>query len=204
MQKLPDKYQNKYRIPSTRLRSWDYGWNASYFVTICTKAHECYFGEIFDGSIHLSKIGIIVKKYWLEIPQHFSFVKIDAFVIMPNHIHGIIVINKENDGRSNVMPSKETQNIVPSKETQNIASLRTISQPHQSTKNKFSPQSQNLGSIVRGFKIGVTKNARNVNSDFTWQTRYHDHIIRDEKDYIRILNYIENNSQSWIDDKFYN
>ena len=91
-----DKYQNRYRIPSTRLQNWDYGWNAIYFVTICTKDRIHYFGEITDGKMHLSPIGAIADVLWHELKNHFDNIELDAFVVMPNHIHGIIAIN--NDG----------------------------------------------------------------------------------------------------------
>ena len=91
---MPEKFKNKYRIETTRLQNWDYGWNAAYFITICTHNREHYFGEIADGKIRISEIGEIAEKYWFEIPVHFPFVKLDAFVVMPNHIHVIIIIDK--------------------------------------------------------------------------------------------------------------
>jgi REP element-mobilizing transposase RayT len=107
---------------------------------------------------------------------------------MPNHVHGIVIINKP-DGMV------KTQNMV---ETQNIASL----QPGN-PQNPFGPQSQNLASIVRGYKIGVTKFARQNGIPFLWQTRYHDHIIRNEREYETICRYIYENPQRWLKDKFY-
>ncbi|MEA3316555.1 MAG: transposase [Bacteroidota bacterium] len=95
---MKDKYQNKYRIASARLQNWDYGWNAAYFITICTKNREHFFGEIADGKMQLSEIGKNAKKYLIEIPQRFDYAKLDEFVVMPNHIHAIIVIDKNNDG----------------------------------------------------------------------------------------------------------
>ncbi|MCP4552324.1 MAG: hypothetical protein GY834_09850 [Bacteroidetes bacterium] len=185
---MTDKYQNKYRIPSARLQNWDYGWNAPYFVTICTQNRECYFGDIDGGKIQLSEIGEMAKKYWNEIPEHFPFVKLDAFVVMPNHVHGIIIINKPDDGR-------DDENV----ETQNFASLQGQTKP----KNQFGPQSKNLASIIRGFKIGVTKNARQIHADFAWQSRFHDHIIRNDKSFEKIKSYIIENPLKWNDDKFY-
>ena len=91
---MTDKFRNRYRIPSTRLSHWDYGSNALYFVTICTKHRECYFGEIMDEKMQLSEIGLLAQKYWLEIPIHFPFVVLDEFVVMPDHVHGILVIDK--------------------------------------------------------------------------------------------------------------
>ena len=90
------KYNNKYRIETTRLKNWDYGWNGAYFITICTKNRIHYFGEIKNQKMQLSGIGKMAEKYWHEIPAHFPFVKLDAFIVMPNHIHGIIIIDKTN------------------------------------------------------------------------------------------------------------
>ena len=95
-----DKFRDKYRISSARLKNWDYGWNASYFVTICTANRECYFGDIQDDEMNLAEIGSKANEYWLEIPEHFPFVKLDVHVVMPNHVHGIIIIDKPDDGRN--------------------------------------------------------------------------------------------------------
>ena len=94
------KYQDKYRIPSARHPDWDYSSNGSYYVTICTAMRECFFGEIEDGDMILSGIGRLVENYWLKIPQHFPFVKLDVHVIMPNHILGIIIINRDIDKKT--------------------------------------------------------------------------------------------------------
>ncbi len=192
---MNEKYKNKYRIKSTRLQNWDYGWNGAYFVTICTKNRVHYFGKIIRRDaipcVSLSDIGKSAQKYWYEIPQHFPFVKLGAFVVMPNHIHGIIIIDK-TDNDATVVDDATV-------ETQNFASLRQQRQP----KNKFGPQSQNLASIIRGYKIGVTKYARNINPGFAWQPRYYDHIIRNQQAFDRIAQYIINNPLKWNNDKFY-
>lgn len=199
IQKQMDKFNNKYRIPSARAPFWDYGWNAAYFLTICTKNRECWFGDVIDGEMVLNEIGKIANDCWLEIPKHFPFVKLENYVIMPNHVHGIVVIDKPDDGRN------DERNV----ETQNFASLPNASPnadiPSESDnpKNKFGPQSKNLASIIRGFKIGVTKNARQINPDFAWQSRYHDHIIRNDTSYQTISEYIINNPLKWSEDKFY-
>lgn len=93
---MEDKYQNKYRISSARLPGWDYGWNASYFVTICTKDREKFFGEIVDGEMILSKIGIIADIMWYEIKNHAKNIELGDFIVMPNHLHGIITLNEQN------------------------------------------------------------------------------------------------------------
>ena len=182
-----DRFSNKYRISSSRLQNWDYSWNAPYFVTICTQNREHFFGEVVDGEMQLSGIGKIANTYWHEIPQHFPFVNLDAFVVMPNHVHGIVIIDKNDNGGV---------------ETQNFASLPRPQRADQ-PKNKFGPQSQNLASIIRGFKTGVKKYATMNKINFTWQSRFHDHIIRNEKSYNTIAKYIRNNPIKWEEDKFY-
>ncbi len=168
-------YKNKYRVETARLQGWDYGSNASYFVTICTKEREHFFGEIADGKMIMSELGKCADKCLQEITEHFPFVVLEEYVVMPNHIHGIVIIDK---------PPPPPP-------------------PPPQSKNKFGPQSQNLGSIIRGFKIGVTNEAKQIQPDFKWQARYHDHIIRIEKTYQRIKDYIMTNPLNWEKDKFY-
>jgi REP element-mobilizing transposase RayT len=151
------------------LQHWDYGSNAVYFVAICTANKTHYFGEVVEGKMQLSEIGRFAEQCWYEIPEHFPFVALDGFVVMPNHVHGIIVIDKPVE--THIV---ETQDFVPLRQNQ----------------NKFGPQSQNLASIVRGYKIGVTKHAKLLQISFAWQARFHDHIIRDEDSYFRIAEYI--------------
>ena len=91
-----EKYQNKYRIPPARAPFWDYAWNASYFVTVCTQNRICWFGNVVNGQMVLSEIGEIAHQCWSDIPIHFPFVKLDAFVVMPNHVHGIVTIDKSD------------------------------------------------------------------------------------------------------------
>jgi REP element-mobilizing transposase RayT len=175
---MMDKFQNKYRVKSARLQNWNYGWNAAYFVTICIADRACYFGDVVHGEMQLSAIGHWAEKCWLEIPDHFPFVILDGFVVMPNHVHGIIIIDKPV-----------------AVETQDIASLQS--------QNKFGPQSKNLASIVRGYKIGVTKYAKSMQINFAWQPRFHEHIIRNEESYLRIAEYIQNNPLRWQEDKYH-
>lgn len=183
---MADKFQNKYRIPSVRAAWWDYGNQGAYFITICTKNREYYFGEIVENEMQLSEIGKVVEMEWLNtlsIRPDMNL-ELDEFVVMPNHFHAIIWIG-ENKFNATV-------------ETQCIASLPS----NQSTTNGFGPQSKNLSSIVRGFKSSVTTYAKKNKIIFEWQSRFHDHIIRDEKSYQRIRNYIINNPGNWDTDKF--
>ena len=88
-----DKFRNTYRIPSARWQNWDYRWAGAYFITICTGNREHYFGEIADGNMHLSGVGILADVFWYEIKNHATNVELGEFVVMPNHIHGILILN---------------------------------------------------------------------------------------------------------------
>ena len=177
---MADLYKNKYRIPTARAAWHDYN-GGSYFVTICTKNRECYFGHISNGEMGYSDLGQSAINCLEQIPAHFPHVEIPVFNVMPNHIHAIIIINA---------PAPV--------ETQNFASLQT-----DETKQKFGPQSKNLASVVRGFKIGVTKFANENDLSFAWQPRFHDHIIRNHHEMSLIADYIQNNVIRWKDDCFY-
>jgi putative transposase len=181
------KFRGKYRVSSARAGWWDYGWNGAYYITICTKNRKYFFGGIENGRMQLNAIGYIANSCWYEIPLHFQFVELREFVIMPNHIHGIIIIDKPdayNDGIGLPLYSPES-----------VPSLKT--------ENEFGSQSQNLASIIRGYKIGVSLKARLIRSDFAWQSRYHDRIIRDDEEYQRIARYIADNPKNWENDKFF-
>ena len=182
---MSDKFQNKYRIASARYPHHDYDAGA-YFVTICTQCMQHYFGQISDAEMKLSPIGKLVDEEWnktLDIRPDMDLF-IDEYVIMQNHFHAIIIIgeNKNNtaDGCRDAMHCVSTTD-----------------------RNKFAPQSKNLPSIIRGFKSAVTKRARLINPNFTWQSRYYDHIIRTQKEMNQIADYIQNNVVNWELDKYH-
>ena len=186
-----DKFKGKYRNESIRLQNWDYGWAAAYFVTICTKDRECFFGDVVDGVMRLSAIGEIAESEWLKTFEMRLDMNLTMgeFVVMPNHFHAIIGIGKNeyNSGDN----CGDTMHCVPTIGT---------TTGNQTPKNRFGPQSKNLASIIRGFKIGVTRNARKINPAFAWQSRFHDHIIRNEASFHRITRYIQNNPANWQGD----
>ncbi len=182
---MADKFQNKYRISSARLQTWNYGLAASYFITVCTDNRQHFFGKIVDEKMILSAIGEIVENEWtktLEIRPDMNL-ELDAFCVMPNHFHAIIIIgnNEFNHGRDAMHRVSTTTGI----------------------ENNFAPQSKNLASIMRGFKSSVTVSARSINTNFKWQARFHDHIIRNDLEFQRIRKYIIENPQNWQKDKFY-
>jgi len=200
----------RFKDESHRLKSWDYGWNGKYFVTICTDHHFHYFGKIVNRKMDYSEIGEMARKNWLEIPQHFPFVKLDAWVVMPNHVHGIIIIDKPvvKTPPISIKNNVGTQNFasLQSNTTETLPPVPTNLKYSDSvihSKNKFGPQSQNLASIVRGFKTGVTKYATINHIPFQWQPGYYDIIIHDYDTFVRIQYYIENNPLKWNNDEFY-
>ena len=224
---MADLFKNKYRIPSARLQSYDYGSQGVYFITICTKFMQHFFGEIIidpetkNAKLKPSDIGKIAEYEWyksLELRPDMNL-DIGEFIVMPNHIHGIIIIGKNeyNSGgnlielnsdlnsdlnfNSHLHSSTDAMHRV---STQSNPQSNPQSFPQSVSKNAFAPQSKNLASIMRGYKSAVTTYARKNNIKFDWHVRFHDHIIRNEEEYLRISNYIKNNPSKWIDDKFNN
>ncbi len=196
-----DPYQHNRQ--SIRLKGYDYSKAGNYFVTICVKDKERILGEINDGIVSLSDIGKIADQCWQKIPEHFPNVQLDEYVIMPNHIHGVIEIVKNDDNIDGI------RNVVVG--IQNFESLHYESPQQQQHKKPPSKQNQfqkiiprSLGSIVRGFKIGVTKWCQNNDREyFQWQRNFHDRIIRSSKELHTVRRYIRANPDNWkIDIKY--
>ena len=163
------------RRRATRLRDYDYGQTGGYFVTICAQDQECLFGRIIGGRLQLSKIGKIVAKCWNRIPKHFLSVELDVCVVMPNHIHGIIVLGT----RAARFPCPSTR-----------------SQPDR----RGEVASPTLGQVVAYFKYQSTKSInqhRDMPGTRIWQRNYYDHVIRDDRDLQRIRQYITDNPMQW-------
>jgi putative transposase len=198
-----EKFQNKYRIPSARAQFWDYRWAGAYFITICTKNRIHYFGEIENGTMILSNIGESVKNEWLKTPQIRPDMNLELgeFVVMPNHFHAILIIgeNEYNHGGDGNMVETQCIASLPQTPIHDGGAMHCTSTPN----NQFGPQRKNVASIIRGYKSSVTKYARMTQIDFEWQTRYYDHIIRNEKSFQTISEYIINNPANWDKDKFY-
>ncbi len=169
---MPEKFKNKYRISSARLQNWDYQWQGAYFITICTQNRENYFGKIVDGNMKLSAIGIIADILWHEIKNHETNVELDAFVVMPNHVHGILILG-------------------------GVETLHATSLSENKSYANISPKSGSVSTIIRSYKSAVTKHAHRLGFDFKWQPRFYDHIIRDGKSFENIRNYIFENPLNW-------
>ena len=203
-------YKNKFKIESMRLKDWDYAQNGFYFITVCTKDHQMFFGDITKlGAVYcpiyemkLSPIGKIVEKYWSDIPKHFSNIKLDKFIVMPNHLHGIIEIC--NNDMIDSIKHVETQQPCKHVETQHCCVSTTVEETMiKKSKTFYRLTPKSLPVVIRSFKSICTKmiNQKIPNSNFTWQPRYYDHIIRNEKSLDEIRKYICDNPAKWDLDK---
>jgi len=193
---METRFRNRYRIPSARLPGWDYTAAGVYFITICTRERIPYLGEIQNDEIHLSDLGGVARQFWVEIPNHFPNVILDEFVIMPNHVHGIIVINSPGD--------------VVDVETQHAASLHQQQrQQHQQNQQptaslpRSTPKPGSISAIIRSYKSAVTRWAgQNGHANFAWQARFYDHIVRNQKSLENIQRYILRNPEKWDTDDY--
>jgi len=172
-------YKGTYRIESARLPYWDYASAGWYFVTVCTKSRELFFGNVEGGQVVLSALGAIAQRFWTEIPEHCSGVEVDQWVIMPNHVHGIIVINET---------VRETRRDV-------ACNVSTAPAP------SISPRAGSLSAIIRSYKSAVTREARLQGFRFAWQSRFYDHVIRDDKSLFQIREYLAHNPLGWDRDE---
>ena len=222
---MSDNFQDKYRIPSARWQKWDYSWNGAYFITICTAGRDCDFGRICDGKMVLSDLGNIAEACWNEITDHCKTVDLDAFVVMPNHVHGILILTgndkegldelgSQNDDKcavetrhalSPLNTNADGEVDADAKETRHALSLQHHRQNSLSPgQRRFRNQGKKtISSIVGSFKSAVSKHAHRLGINFDWQPRFHDHIIRSVDAYQRISAYIQNNPSNWRDDQFY-
>ena len=181
-----DLFRNKYRIPSARATWHDYNGGA-YFATICTRDMEHYFGEIVSGEMNMTEIGEYVQQCIKNIPQHNTYANVPAFVVMPNHVHLIVIIDDENaDSICRDVP------------------WRVSTFGKNETMQTIANQQGRLSTMIGGFKQSVTRYANANSISFAWQTRFHDRIIRDCDEMNRIAEYIENNVARWESDEFHN
>lgn len=177
------KINKQYRLPG-----YNYSSSGAYFVTICTKDRVEFFGSIKNKIMCLNKIGCLAARFWQEIPNHFSNCKLGEWVIMPNHIHGIIIIENNDD--------EKEENLF------NMVGIRH-GEFLPIFKNKFGPLvPKSLSSIINQFKGSVKRWCnQNDHEYFSWQPRFHDRIIRDQNEYARIAEYIVNNPAMWQKDR---
>ena len=176
-----------------------------YYVTILTHERECTLGDIVDGEMRLSEIGKIVQGCWMEIPKHFPNVSLDEFRVMPNHLHGILVLNKVST-RHAVPRTKQDQN-----EQGKGVLLNAPTSIHSNQQGKgvllnalpsISPQPGSLSVIIRTFKAAAAILSHQTGHiHFGWHRNFHDHIICDTKDLTRIRRYLQENPMNWQHDE---
>ncbi len=181
-------FKDKYRTQSARLQGWDYASTGWYFVTICTRNKVCCFGEVMDGEIHLSPAGEIVAHEWNNTSRVRPSIRLDQWVVMPNHLHGIIAIT--NDSKPDDVERGAQQVFV---ETRRWHVSRATPSPMK--KNS-------LPAIIAQFKSTCTKRIWTAGfRDFAWQERFYDHVIRNTIDLDRIRQYILDNPLKWEIDR---
>ncbi|MCX8051233.1 MAG: transposase [Chlorobi bacterium] len=167
---------------SIRLKGYDYTQPGAYFITIVTQDRTCLFGEVVDGEMRLNALGEIVRACWLGIPGHFPHAALDAFMVMPNHVHGIIVI-ADYVGARHAVP------------------LHTV--PLRQRERFGKPVAGSIPTIIRSFKSIVTKRInehRKTPGVPVWQRNYYEHIIRSDESLNRIRQYIVENPLRWAFD----
>lgn len=175
--------EGRHQRKSVRIKEYDYTQAGAYFVTIVTYQRDSLFGDIDDGEMTLNAFGAIADECWRAIPDHFPFVELGAYVIMPNHVHGIIIIHEPVGARHG--------------ESMTVGATHASPLPKQPR----GPAPRSLGAIVGSFKSAVTRRiGREHNATGIWQRNYYEHIIRDEKDLQRITDYIEANPSRWDED----
>jgi REP element-mobilizing transposase RayT len=162
---------------SIRLPEYDYSQSGVYFVTICAQGRECLFGEVMTDSMVLSPIGRIVEDVWLALPCHFAHIELDAFIVMPNHFHGLVQINA---------PHSITKN------------------RDEQTSYSSGTQSQSLAALVQNFKSVTTRKInqmRQLSGKTVWQRNYYERVIRNQRELDAKHQYITNNPMQWALDE---
>lgn len=162
------------RHKSIRISEFDYSQPGAYYLTLVTQDRQQILGQIVDNEMILSEVGKMVEEVWIAIPNHFASVELGEFVIMPNHIHGIISI--------------------------------TVEATHASPLPRISkgPMPGSIGAIVGSFKSAATKRFHEIQKyqeSRLWQRNYYEHIIRNERDYLAIYEYILANPMNWEKDE---
>ncbi|TSC60778.1 MAG: hypothetical protein Greene041662_81 [Candidatus Peregrinibacteria bacterium Greene0416_62] len=169
-------FKDRYRVETARLRGWNYAQQGVYFVTICTKGRAHWFGEIRRGIMGLSGVGCIVNAFWESIPEHFPHVSLDAFVVMPNHVHGILMLERAPPIANFTAPMSRIHRPIPG----------------------------SIGSIIGQWKTTCTKRIWSLGcTDFGWQPRFHDSVVQTDHALENIRSYIQNNPRMWERDRNY-
>ena len=176
----------RYHRRSIRLKGYDYTQPGAYFVTLVTKDRACLFGEIAEGRVRPNTIGVIVEKCWYDLERHFPMVSLDEFILMPNHLHGIMWMGEAS--------ASYTRNV-----QQTIKAVALPQRP-------IGTAPGSLGAIIQNFKSVSTRKINQIlgrSGQKVWQRDYYEHIVRDKAELNRIRRYIQNNPIQWELDNNY-
>ena len=205
--------RNIHHRKSIRLKGYDYSQAGMYFITLSDQDRLCLFGEVVNGEMVLNDAGRVAKACWLNIPEHFPNAILHEHIVMPNHVHGIIEFVGANHyspepcspANDSPEPFAPNNNFYNNHFTNNYSPNNDLPEKRANNDSPLRSPSKTIGSVVRGYKIGVVKWFRlNGNLGNIWQRNYYEHIIRNEQSYYRISEYILNNPKNWDKDTFYN
>ncbi len=163
---------------SIRLHEYDYSTPGAYFITVVSHGYKCLFGKIIDNKMHICDLGKIVEECWKVLPVHFQNLEVESFVVMPNHIHGIVIIH-EDDRRGTIYRAPTTEQF-------------------------GKPVIGSVPTIIRTYKAAVSRQAkRELGMVNIWQRNYYEHIVRNQVELDDIAKYIDSNPETWADDPEY-
>ena len=188
-----EKFQNKYRIPSARAVWHDYN-GGDYFITICTAHRVHYFGKIVDAKMVLNAVGQKLNELIEDVKTHNPYVEIPVYQIMPNHVHLIVCINGADADCREIDSCKDA--------ACHVSTTKLKTGKNEKMQN-IAEKCGLLSTVMGGLKSALTKYVHLNKIEFDWQSRFHDHIIRDQEEMNRIAIYIENNPATWENDQFY-
>ncbi|MEO5929570.1 MAG: transposase [Candidatus Kapaibacterium sp.] len=175
---------------SIRLKGYDYSREGAYFVTTGTYNRQCLFGEIRDRIMLLNDCGVLVQSIWNGLPEHYPHLQLDAFIIMPDHIHGIILLMDDDD----------TVNIKTVESVRSVESVESVGAGFKPALPPTKTKRHALSEIIRAFKTFSARainNSRGITGFRVWERNYYEHIIRNEQSLNRIRRYIERNPEKW-------
>ena len=182
---------------SPRARWFDYN-SGLYFVTVCTRNRDHFFGDVIDGEMQLNEIGRYANLQFQNVMTHYPYAEIPVWIVMPNHIHAIVVIQRRRwDG------CRDDVHIVPTSMAMTVPTTRWKNHSVDEQMQQVSQRRGLLSTTIGGLKRAVTRYANENGIPFAWQPRFHDHIIRNPDELYRIAKYIRNNPANWETDCLY-
>jgi len=183
---------------SIRMAGYDYASAGTYFITICTQDRACVFGDVVDGEMQANPAGEIVRAAWAELPSRYANVELDAFAVMPNHVHGIIVL-------VDVAPGQGAMNHVGMMNHEGVINhaRTTLGEIGAANARAGAAGVPPLGEIVRAFKAVSARRIRQqiAPGAVIWQRNYYESIVRDDESLERVRAYVQANPRRWLADR---